>query len=46
MLACTLVGVFGGVTQAEATLGAAVKYHEDQLRVQRDVLPDLLARLG
>jgi MoxR-like ATPase len=33
-------------TLAEATLGAAVKYHEDQLRVQRDVLPDLLARLG
>ncbi len=31
---------------ADATLGAAVKYHEDQLRVQRDVLPDLLARLG
>ncbi len=27
---------------AEATLGAAVKYHEDQVRVQRDVLPDLL----
>ena len=32
--------------RAEATLGAAVKYHEDQLRVRRDVLPDLLARLG
>ena len=31
---------------ALATLGAAVKYHEDQLRVQRDILPDLLARLA
>jgi MoxR-like ATPase len=32
---------------ASATLGAAVKYHEDQLRVEREVLPqldDLLAR--
>lgn len=33
-------------TNAHATLGAAVKYHEDQLRVERDVLPDLLERLG
>ena len=31
---------------AVATLGAAVKYHEDQVRVARDVLPDLLARLA
>jgi MoxR-like ATPase len=33
-------------TLAIATLGAAVKYHEDQVRVERDVLPDLLARLA
>jgi MoxR-like ATPase len=26
---------------AAATLGAAVKYYEDQLRVQRDILPEL-----
>ena len=32
--------------RAIATLGAAVKYHEDQIRVERDVLPDLLARLA
>ena len=32
--------------RAIATLGAAVKYHEDQVRVERDVLPDLLARLA
>jgi MoxR-like ATPase len=32
--------------RAIATLGAAVKYHEDQIRVVRDVLPDLLARLA
>jgi MoxR-like ATPase len=31
---------------AEATLGAAVKYQEDQLRVRRDILPGLLERLG
>jgi MoxR-like ATPase len=31
---------------AAATLGAAVKYREDQLRVERDLLPDLLERLG
>jgi MoxR-like ATPase len=31
---------------ATATMGAAVKYHEDQLRVQRDLLPDLLAKLA
>ena len=31
---------------AVATLGAAVKYREDQLRVERDLLPDLLERLG
>jgi MoxR-like ATPase len=30
----------------QVTLGAAVKYHEDQVRVQRDLLPDLLERLG
>jgi MoxR-like ATPase len=34
------------VDGAEATLGAAIKYHEDQLRVRRDLLPDLVARLG
>ena len=32
--------------RAIATMGAAVKYHEDQVRVERDVLPDLLARLA
>jgi MoxR-like ATPase len=31
---------------ARDTLGAAVKYHEDELRVRRDVLPDLLAKLA
>jgi MoxR-like ATPase len=31
--------------RATATLGAVVKYHEDELRVRRDVLPELLARL-
>ena len=31
---------------ATATLGAAVKYREDQLRVERDLLPDLLERLA
>ncbi|MGH8961876.1 MAG: AAA family ATPase [Jatrophihabitantaceae bacterium] len=31
---------------ADATLGAAIKYHEDQLRVRRELLPDLLERLG
>jgi MoxR-like ATPase len=31
--------------RAAGTLGAAVKYHEDQLRVQRDILPDLVATL-
>ena len=34
------------VADAEATLGAAVKYHEDQLRVRRDLLSDLVDRLG
>ena len=33
-------------TRAIATLGTAVKYHEDQLRVERDLLPDLMARLA
>ncbi len=32
--------------RADATLGAAVKYHEDQVRVRRTVLPELLGRLG
>jgi MoxR-like ATPase len=32
--------------RAGDTLGAAVKYHEDELRVRRDVLPDLLAKLA
>jgi MoxR-like ATPase len=31
---------------AVATLGAAVKYREDEIRVQRDVLPGLFARLS
>jgi MoxR-like ATPase len=30
---------------ARATLGAVLKYHEDQLTAERDVLPGLLARL-
>jgi MoxR-like ATPase len=36
------------LTAAEAgdTLGAAVKYHEDELRVRRDVLPELLSKLA
>jgi MoxR-like ATPase len=32
--------------RAHATLGAAVKYHEDQVRVSRDLLPGMLDRLG
>ena len=32
--------------RANATLGAAVKYHEDQLRVSRTVLPKLLGHPG
>ena len=31
---------------ARATLGAAIKYHEDQVRVERDLLPDLVDRLA
>jgi MoxR-like ATPase len=31
---------------ALATLGAAVKYHEDQLRVQREIVPELDALLS
>ena len=31
---------------ARATLGAVLKYREDQVTAERDVLPDLLARLG
>jgi MoxR-like ATPase len=31
---------------AQATLGAAIKYREDQLRVTRDLLPELVERLG
>ena len=31
---------------ARATLGALLKYREDQLTAERDVLPGLLARLG
>jgi MoxR-like ATPase len=31
---------------AAATLGAAVKYHEDQLRVQREVMPELATLLS
>jgi MoxR-like ATPase len=33
-------------TQAIATMGAVVKYHEDQIRVEREVLPALLERLA
>ena len=33
-------------TRAIATMGAAVKYHEDQVRVERELLPDLMARLA
>ena len=29
-----------------ATLGALLKYREDQVTAERDVLPGLLARLG
>jgi MoxR-like ATPase len=31
---------------AAATLGAAVKYHEDEMRVRRDILPDLAEQLA
>jgi MoxR-like ATPase len=31
--------------RANATLGAVLKYHEDQSRVQAEILPELLARL-
>ncbi|MGN6606909.1 MAG: AAA family ATPase [Jatrophihabitans sp.] len=31
---------------ARATLGAVIKYREDAVRVERDILPDLLERLG
>jgi MoxR-like ATPase len=31
---------------AAATLGTAVKYHEDEIRVRRDILPDLVDRLA
>jgi MoxR-like ATPase len=33
-------------TRAIATMGAAVKYHEDQVRVERDLLPTLMANLA
>jgi MoxR-like ATPase len=33
-------------TRAIATMGAAVKYHEDQVRVERDLLPSLMADLA
>jgi MoxR-like ATPase len=33
-------------TRAIATMGAAVKYHEDQVRVERDLLPSLMANLA
>jgi MoxR-like ATPase len=32
--------------RASASLGAAVKYREDQIRVERDMLPDLITALG
>ena len=32
--------------RAAATLGAAVKYHEDEVRVRRDILPDLAEQLA
>jgi MoxR-like ATPase len=31
---------------AAATLGAAVKYHEDEIRVRRDILPELAEELA
>jgi hypothetical protein len=31
---------------AAATLGAVVKYHEDELRVRREVIPELTALLS
>jgi MoxR-like ATPase len=31
---------------AAATLGAAVKYHEDEVRVRRDILPQLVEQLS
>jgi MoxR-like ATPase len=31
---------------ASATLGAVIKYHEDQTRVEREILPELLAKLA
>jgi MoxR-like ATPase len=34
------------VADAHASLGAAIKYREDQLRVERDLLGDLVERLG
>ncbi|HEY8302888.1 MAG TPA: MoxR family ATPase [Jatrophihabitans sp.] len=33
-------------SRAIATMGAAVKYHEDQVRVERELLPELMARLA
>ena len=42
-----LVGATSLTQQAaDVTIGAVLKYHEDQLRAQRDVLPDLLERLA
>jgi len=31
---------------ARSTLGTVLKYHEDQVRAERDVLPELLSRLA
>jgi MoxR-like ATPase len=42
-----LLGAQRAVPEAAlATLGAAVKYHEDQVRARRDLLPDLLEKLA
>ena len=46
-VALTMLGADGlTLDNADATLGAAIKYHEDQLRVRRDLLPDLVERLA
>jgi MoxR-like ATPase len=45
--ALTMLGADGlTLDAARATLGAAIKYHEDQLRVEADLLPDLVERLA
>ncbi len=45
--ALILLGATGLTREnAQASLGAAIKYHEDQVRVERELLPGLLERLG